>query len=34
MKKNDIRRSLLDRFHIVLLAEIGISVLLYRVFLS
>lgn len=32
MKKNDIRYALLDQFHIVLLAEIGVSVLLYRVF--
>lgn len=33
MKKNDIRYALLDQFHIALLAEIGVSVLLYRVFL-
>lgn len=32
MEKNDIRASLLDRFYIVLLAERGVSMLLYRVF--
>lgn len=34
MEKNDIQRSLLDRFYIYLLAEIGGSVLLYSCLLA